>query len=108
MNPCSLRLAGDGLDFDLRGAGNSRRGASGEDRLRPCAERSLLLVAAVEDRVRTVGCSGRCAPETADSYDLPAAADVVGTLSPVLATPVEVSRCADWLTESTALEDPAC
>ena len=103
MNPYSLRLDGAGLDFDLGGAGNSRRGASGEDRRRHCAGRSLLLVAAEEARVRTVCGSGRCANETADSYDLPAAGDVVGTLSPVLATPVEVSRCIDWLTESAGV-----
>ena len=66
------------------------------------------MVAAEEARVRTVWGSGRCATETKDSYDLPAAVGVVGTLSPVLVTPVEVSRCADWLTESSALEDPAC
>ena len=83
-----MRLAGAGLAFALGGADNSRRGASGEDRRRPCAERSLLLVAAEEARVRTVWGSGRCATETADSYDLPVADEVVGTLSPVLATPV--------------------
>ena len=82
MNPCSLRLDGDGLDFALGGAGNARRGASGEGRRRPCAERSLLLVAAEEARVRTVWGRGRGTTETADSDDPPAAGDVVGTFCP--------------------------
>ena len=96
MNPCSLRLAGDGLDFALGGAGNSRRGASGEDRRRHCTERSFLFVAAEEARVRTVWGRGRCTTETVDSDDLPAAGDVVGTFSPVLAAPAEVSRRTNW------------
>ena len=101
---CSLRLDGDGITDSLRGAGNFSRGTRGEDRERPCAGRSLLLVAAEEARVRTARDRGRCTADAADSDDLPAVVDVVGTLLPTLAL-VEV--CSSWYTESTALEAPA-
>ena len=89
-------LITDGLDFAIGGAGNERRGASGEDRRHPCAERSLLLVAAEEARVRTVWGRGRCTTETGDSDDLPAAGDVVGTFSPVLTALAEDLCSTDW------------
>ena len=74
----------------------------------PCTRRVLLLlVAAEEARVRTVWGRGRCTAETADSDDLSGTVDVVGTLSPVLAVSVEVSRRTIWHSESTAFEDPA-
>ena len=92
-----LPLTGRGVPQPLRepghhsrarldgGAGNLSRGTRGEDPERPCAGRSLLLVAAEEARVRTGRGRGRCTTETADSDDLSADDDVVGTLSPVLA-----------------------
>ena len=51
VNPCFLRLDGDGLTISLGGGGNWSRGTRGEDRLLPCARRALLLVAAEEARV---------------------------------------------------------
>ena len=83
-------------------------GAGLTDRVFPCARRApLLLVAAEEARVRTVWGSGRCTTETADSDDLSAVGDVVGTFSPVLAALAEDLRSTDWLSDSTALEDSA-
>ena len=66
-----------------------------------------MTVAAEEARVLTVWGSGRCTTETADSYDLSAAGDVVGTFSPVLAALAEDLHSTDWLSDTTALEDPA-
>ena len=58
---------------------------------------------AEEASVRTARVKGRYTAEAADSADLPAVVDVIGTLSLVLA-PVEV--CPSRYTESTALEAP--
>ena len=80
------------------------RGARGEDFRRSCAERSLLLVAAEEARVRTVWGRGHCTTKTADSDDLSAAGDVVGTLSPVLAAPVEVSMAGGSSPDAQAID----
>ena len=108
MNPCSIRIAGAGRTISFGGGGSWSRGTCGEDRVVPCAGRALLLlVAADEARVRTVWRSGRCTTETADSDDLSAAGDVVGTFSPVLAALAEDLRSTDWLSDATALEDPA-
>ncbi len=108
MNPCSARIAGAGRAASFGGGGSWSRGTRGEDRVVPCAGRALLLlVAADEARVLTVWRSGRCTTETADSDDLSAAVDVVGTFSPVLAALAEDLCSTDWLSDATALEDPA-
>ena len=103
-----MRIAGAGLTVSFGGGGSWSRGNRGEDRVFPCARRALLvLVAAKEARVLMVWGSGRCTTKTADLDDLSAAGDVVGTFSPVLAALAEDLRSTDWLSDTTALEDPA-
>ncbi len=59
VNPYSLRFEGGSLGGSLGGEGNLSRGTRGEDRMLPCAERALLLVAAEEARVLTARVRGR-------------------------------------------------